>query len=53
MEILRIIFPALMVAGALGSLIVNIVEKGNYAISIQWIGAALLYTALMLRNMTK
>lgn len=53
MEILRIIFPALMVVGALGSLIVNIVEKGNYAISIQWIGAALLYTALMLRNMTK
>lgn len=53
MEILRIIFPALMVVGALGSLIVNIVEKGNYAISIQWIGAALLYTALMLRNVTK
>lgn len=53
MEILRIIFPALMVVGALGSLIVNIVEKGNYAISMQWIGAALLYTALMLRNMTK
>ena len=53
MEILRIIFPALMVVGALGSLIVNIVEKGNYAINIQWIGAALLYTALMLRNMTK
>lgn len=53
MEILRIVFPALMVVGALGSLIVNIIEKGNYAISIQWIGAALLYTALMLRNMTK
>lgn len=53
MEILKIIFPALMVVGALGSLIVNIVEKGNYAISIQWIGAALLYTALMLRNVTK
>ena len=53
MEILRIIFPALMVVGASGSLIVNIIEKGNYAISIQWIGAALLYTALMLRNMTK
>ena len=53
MEILRIIFPALMVAGALGSLIVNIIDKGNYAISIQWIGAALLYTALMLRNVTK
>ena len=53
MEILRIVFPALMVVGALGSLIVNIIEKGNYAISIQWIGAALLYTALMLRNVTK
>lgn len=35
MEILRIIFPALMVIGALGSLVVNIVSKGEYAMSIQ------------------
>lgn len=48
---LKIIFPALMVIGATGSLIVNVVEKGQFAISLQWVGAALLYTALLLRNM--
>jgi hypothetical protein len=48
---LKIIFPALMVIGATGSLVVNVVEKGQFAISLQWIGAALLYTALLLRNM--
>lgn len=50
MDFLRIFFPALMVAGALGSLAVNIFAKGHYAVSIQWVGAALLYTALMIRN---
>lgn len=50
MEILRMLFPALMVVGALGSLIVNVIDKGNYANNLQWFGAALLYTALMLRN---
>lgn len=50
MQILKVIFPALMVIGALGSLIVNIVEKGDFAVNLQWIGAALLYTALLLRN---
>lgn len=48
---LKIIFPALMVIGATGSMVVNVVEKGQFAISLQWIGAALLYTALLLRNM--
>lgn len=48
---LKIIFPALMVIGATGSLVVNVVEKGQFAISLQWVGAALLYTALLLRNM--
>jgi hypothetical protein len=47
MSFLKILFPALMVIGALGSLVVNIVSKGD---SLQWIGACLLYTALMLRN---
>ena len=47
---LKVIFPALMVIGATGSLVVNIFEKGQFAISLQWIGAALLYTALLLRN---
>lgn len=50
MDILKILFPALMVVGALGSLIVNLLDKGEHAISIQWLGATLLYTALMMRN---
>ena len=50
LDILKILFPALMVVGALGSLIVNLIDKGEHAISIQWLGAALLYTALMMRN---
>lgn len=49
--IFKIIFPALMVAGALGSLIVEIVNKGDWAVGLQWVGACLLYTALMIRNM--
>lgn len=48
---LKIIFPALMVIGATGSLVVNVAEKGQPAVSLQWIGAALLYTALLMRNM--
>ena len=48
---LKIIFPAMMVAGAIGSLVVNFVERGEWATSLQWIGAALLYTALLFRNM--
>ena len=50
MSFLKILFPALMVIGALGSLVVNLVSRGRYAVSLQWIGAALLYTALMMRN---
>nr|DAE38875.1 MAG TPA: hypothetical protein [Caudoviricetes sp.] len=50
MIILKILCPALMVLGALGSLIVNIVDHGHWAISLQWVGAALLYTALLVRN---
>ena len=48
---LKILFPGMMVAGAIGSLIVNIAGHGENAVSLQWIGAALLYTALLLRNM--
>lgn len=47
---LKIVFPILMVIGALGSLVVNIVDKGDWATSLQWIGACLLYTALTFRN---
>lgn len=48
---LKIIFPALMVIGALGSLILNIVtNKQDWPVSLQWFGAALLYTALLFRN---
>nr|DAH38451.1 MAG TPA: hypothetical protein [Caudoviricetes sp.] len=50
MEIMKMICPALMVIGAIGSLVINLLAKGHHAISIQWVGAALLYTALMLRN---
>lgn len=48
---LNIIFPLLMVIGAAGSLVVNIITKGEWATSLQWIGAGLLYTALTIRNM--
>lgn len=48
---LKILFPACMVFGAVGSLIVNIAGHGENAVSLQWIGAALLYTALLFRNM--
>ena len=42
----------LMVAGALGSLVVNIASKGDWATSLQWLGACILYTALTVRNMS-
>ena len=50
MQVLKVLFPGLMVAGAVGSLIVNAAEKGPFPVSLQWIGAALLYTALLMRN---
>ena len=49
-DILKIIFPALMVTGAAGSLVVNLITKGEWPISLQWLGAMLLYTALLFRN---
>ena len=52
-NILKIIFPAMMVCGAAGSLVVNVISKGEFPVSLQWIGAAILYSALLLRNMTK
>lgn len=48
---LKIVFPFLMVIGATGSLVVNVVSRGDWPTSLQWVGAALLYTALMFRNM--
>lgn len=51
MDILKILFPGMMVAGALGSLVVNVLTHGEGAVSLQWIGACLLYTALLMRNM--
>lgn len=50
MHMLKIIFPLLVVAGAVGSLVVNIVDHGEWATSLQWVGAGLLYTALTIRN---
>lgn len=49
-NILKIVFPGLMVLGAAGSLVVNIISKGDWPTSLQWIGASLLYTALLFRN---
>ena len=49
-DILKVAFPALMVIGALGSLILNIYIKGDWPVSLQWLGATLLYTALLFRN---
>lgn len=49
-SILKFVFPGMMVAGALGSLVVNIISKGDWPTSLQWIGASLLYTALLFRN---
>ena len=46
----EIIFPLLMVIGAAGSLVTNIVSKGGWATSLQWFGAMLLYFALTFRN---
>lgn len=51
MNILKILFPAMMVAGAAGSFITNVISHGERAISLQWVGACLLYTALLIRNM--
>lgn len=53
MMFLKILFPALMVIGALGSLIVNMLDKGGFSTSLQWFGAMLLYTALLMRNVGK
>lgn len=50
MDVLNVIFPVLMVIGAVGSLIVNVVSNGDWATSLQWLGAGLLYTALTFRN---
>jgi len=50
MQILKMVFPGLMVAGAVGSLVVNVAENGPFPVSLQWIGAAMLYTALLMRN---
>ena len=49
-DVLKIVFPALMVTGALGSLVVKIFTKGDWPVSLQWFGAMLLYTALLFRN---
>lgn len=50
-DTLKIIFPLIMVAGAVGSFVVEIASKGSFATALQWLGAGLLYTALTLRNM--
>ena len=51
MDVLRILFPILMVIGALGSLVVNVIQKGDWPTSLQWFGAMMLYMTLAFRNM--
>ena len=51
MNYLKVIFPLLMVFGALGSMIVSLKSEGFSATGLQWLGACLLYTALTFRNM--
>ena len=46
----EIIFPLMMVIGAAGSLVTNIISRGEWATSLQWAGAMLLYFALTFRN---
>lgn len=53
MNALKIIFPIMMVVGALGSFIVEVATKGSWSTALQWIGATLLYTALTFRNIGK
>jgi hypothetical protein len=50
MQILEMIFSGLMVAGAVGSLIANVIEKGPFSVYLQLIGAALLYMGLLMRD---
>lgn len=50
MNYLKIIFPLMMVVGALGSMIVSLKSEGISATGLQWLGACLLYTALTFRN---
>lgn len=50
MAFMKVFFPALMVLGALGSLVVSVLSKDGAPTALQWFGAAMLYTALMLRN---
>ena len=50
MNYLKVIFPSLMVIGALGSMVVSLKSEGGSATGLQWLGACLLYTALTFRN---
>lgn len=43
MQILKMVFPGLMVAGAAGILIVNAFKKDPFPDSLQWIARATLY----------
>lgn len=47
---LRVIFPVLMVIGALGSACIEVCTRGLTPTYIQWIGATILYVGLTLRN---
>ena len=51
LNILNLVFPAMIVLGALGAFVISIIqEKGVRPIALQWFGAAVLYLGLLLRN---
>lgn len=50
MKYLEVGFPLLMVIGAFGSMVVNMCRHGSWEVSLQWVGATLLYIALTIRN---
>ncbi len=49
-DVLRYVLPGLMVLGALGSCILEIKTRSFTPSVLQWFGATLLYTALLMRN---
>ena len=52
MQILKVFFPGLMVAGAAGILIVDVFKKDPFPDSLRWIATAMLYisAAVLMRN---
>jgi hypothetical protein len=50
MQMLKMFFPELMIAGAAVILIVNAVKKAPLSDSLRWIAIAMLYIAVLMRK---